>query len=214
MPSAAGAAVLLAACSAGQPAQPHPAGRPARSGSASAPAAAAPLPGQSPASTGLLPAPAGVTDRLIVPAARWRAGTPLRVTLLVTYRGPRPLNLNRGCRPQWTVVPANHRFPPDVAFASVCSARPFLIRPGLNRLRTTVLTTYRSCTMTKGQATRQLPRCGPDHRGPPALPPGRYRLVLVGSGLPLPAPAPVPATLSPPCPPGARCPVLVPPAPR
>lgn len=198
---AAGAAVLLAACSPGGPAGQHRAAGAGRSGSPPASA------------TGLRPAPAGITDRLVVRHARLLAGTPLRVTLVVTYTGRRAVNLSRGCRPQWAVVLTNRRFPPDVAFSTVCSGQPFLIRPGRSRLRTMVITSYPGCSVAKSQATRKLPHCGPDHR-PPALPAGRYRLVLVGDGLPLPAPAPVPVTLSRSCPPGAPCPAPVPPAPR
>ena len=208
---AAGAAVLLAACSPGGPAGQHRAAGAGRSGSPPAPASPAPSSGPGEAATGLRPAPAGITDRLVVRHTRLRAGTPLRVTLVVTYTGRRPVNLNRGCRPQWAAVLTNHRFPPDVAFSTVCSVRPFLIRPGRSRLRTTVITSYPGCSAAKSQATRQLPHCGPDHR-PPALPAGRYRLVLVGDGLPLPAPAPVPVTLTRSCPPGAPCPAPVWPA--
>jgi hypothetical protein len=189
-----GAASLLAACS--SPGGPAPA---RSSPSQVPPSPAAGLASPSPrAAAGLLPAPRGVTDRLIVRQARLRAGPPLKVTLLVTYRGRTRINLNRGCRPHYAVVLTNRQFPPDVAFAADCSAQPFFIRPGENRLRVTVLTTYRGCTRSPGQATRLLPACQHGPRGlPPPLPAGRYTLVLVGAGLPLPAPAPVPVMLSP-----------------
>jgi hypothetical protein len=211
--AAAGAAVLLAACSPGSPAGQHRAAGAGRPGSPPAPASPAPSPGQGGARTGLRPPPPGITDRLVVRHSRLRAGTLLRVVLIVTYAGRAPVNLNRGCRPQWAAALTNRRFPPDVAFSTVCSAQPFLIRPGQNRLRSMVITTYQGCSVAKSRATRLLPHCGPDHR-PPALPAGRYRLVLVGDGLPLPAPAPVPVTLTRSRPPGAPCPAAVPPAPR
>src|SRR5262245_60619328 len=105
---AAGAASLLAACAPGRAAGPG------RAASSSAPASPAPGQAQHQApATGLRPAPAGITDRLIVPRTRLRAGLPVRVTLLVNYAGQRRLNLNRGCRPQWAAVLTNHQFPPD-----------------------------------------------------------------------------------------------------
>jgi hypothetical protein len=85
---------------------------------------------------------------------------------------------------------------PDVAFSTACSAAPFIIRPGINRLAVTVLTTYQSCTQAAGRATSSLPACPHGRQLMPSLPSGRYEAVLVGSGLPLPAPAPVPVNLS------------------
>jgi hypothetical protein len=182
------AAGLLAACG-----SPHaPASSPATS-SAGAPAVS-PAP-----ATGLIPAPRGLTDRLVLRQTRVTAGTAIKGTLVVTYRGRKPLNLNRKCRPQYAVVVTNHRFPPAAAFPADCSAAPFIIRPGQNRLAVTVQTTYLTCSqVVAGQATSSLPACLHGRQIMPPLPPGRYEAVLVGDGqLPLPAPAPVPVTLVP-----------------
>jgi hypothetical protein len=148
--------------------------------------------------TGLIPAPSGLTDRLILRQSRVTAGTPIKGTLIVTYRGRAPINLTRHCSPQYAVVVTNHRFPPDAAFASRCSLLPFLIKPGANRLPVTVLTTYITCSEVRKQATISSPPCRHGNRKMPPLPPGRYEAVLVGDGqLPLPAPAPVPVVLVP-----------------
>ena len=185
--AAMAAAGLLAACGA-----PHaPASSPGAS-SAGAPAV-------SPAPTaGLIPAPRGPTDRLILRQTRVAAGTPIKGTLIVTYRGREPINLNHHCRPYYAVVVTNHRFPPAAAFPADCSAAPFIIEPGENRLAVTVETTYLSCTQVASQATSSFPACLHGRQIMPPLPAGRYEAVLVGDGtLPLPAPAPVPVILVP-----------------
>jgi hypothetical protein len=146
--------------------------------------------------TGLVPAPRGLTDRLVLQQTRVIAGTPIKGWLVVTYRGRAPINLNRGCRPQYAVVVTNHQFPPDVAFAADCSAAPFVIRPGENRLAVTVITTYRKCAQVAGQVTSSMPACLHGRQIMPSLPPGQYEAVLVGDGLPLPAPAPIPVSLA------------------
>jgi hypothetical protein len=146
--------------------------------------------------TGLLPAPRGLTDRLVLQQTHVTAGTPIKGTLVVTYRGRVPINLSHGCRPSYTVVVTNHRLPPEVAFASDCHVAPFIIRPGQNRLAVTVLTTYLSCSQVASQATSRRPACLPGLQIMPPLPPGRYEAVLVGAGLPLPAPTPVPVSLA------------------
>jgi len=153
----------------------------------------------SPAPTvGLLPAPPGITDRLLLRRTQVTAGTPIHGVLVVTYRGHVAINLNRGCRPQFAVAITNHRIPLNVAFPTVCSARPFIIKPGVNRLRFTVITTYNQCTQDANQATSTTPACMHGLQLMPPLPAGRYEAVLVGDALPLPAPAPVPVVLAPP----------------
>jgi len=183
------AAGLLTACG-----SPHaPASSP---GSSSAGA-----PGVSPApaaSIGLIPAPRGLTDRLVLQRTRVTAGTPIKGTLIVTYRGRAPINLNHHCRPYYAVVVTNHRFPPAAGFPADCSAAPFIIKPGENRLAVTVQTTYLTCSQVASQATSSSPACLHGRQTMPSLPPGRYQAVLIGDGtLPLPAPAPVPAILVP-----------------
>lgn len=146
--------------------------------------------------TGLVRAPSGLTDRLVLQQTHVAAGTPIKGSLVVMYRGRAPIDLNRGCRPQYAVVVTNHRFPPDVAFSTDCSAAPFVIKPGENRLAVTVITTYRVCAQVASQATSRTPACLHGRQIMPPLPPGRYEAVLVGDGLPLPAPAPIPVSLA------------------
>ena len=181
------AAGLLAACG-----PPH-----AQTPSPGTSSSAAPTVSQAPTmATGLVPEPGGLTDRLVLSQTQVTAGTPIKGWLVVTYRGRAPINLNRGCRPQYAVVITNHRFPPDVAFPADCSAAPFVIKPGENPLAVTVITTYRMCAQVASQATSSMPACLHGHQIMPPLPPGRYEAVLVGDGLPLPAPAPIPIRLA------------------
>jgi hypothetical protein len=198
---AVGCAGLLAACSGSGLMGPHPQ-RPLGSHSAatqapaSSPAQAA-LGSPPPASqTGLSRPRPGLSDRLVLHRTQVRAGTVITGSLNVINRNHQPVNLSHGCRPQYAVTLANSAFPPDVAFSSDCSARPFDLRPGLNRLPVRIITTYQSCTLARGTATRAVPAClpGPRHRSP-SLPAGQYQAVLVGTGLPLPAPSPVTVTL-------------------
>ena len=146
--------------------------------------------------TGLIRAPSGLTDRLVLQQTHVTAGTPIKGSLVVMYRGRAPINLNRGCRPQYAVVVTNHRFPPDVASSADCSTAPFVIKPGENRLAVTVITTYDRCAQLASQVTSRTPACLHGRQIMPPLPPGRYEAVLVGDGLPLPAPAPIPVSLA------------------
>ena len=181
------AAGLLAACG-----SPH-------AQTASPGASSSGVPTVSPASTtatGLIRAPSGLTDRLVLQQTHVTAGTPIKGSLVVMYRGRAPINLNRGCRPQYAVVITNHRFPPDVAFPADCSAAPFVIKPGENRLAVTVITTYRVCVQLASQATSAMPACLHGRQIMPPLPPGRYEAVLAGDRLPLPAPVLIPVSLA------------------
>jgi hypothetical protein len=181
------AAVCAAAASLAGCGSPH----------AAAPSAGARSPSVGPA-TGLIPAPHGLTDWLVLRQARVAAGTPIKGTLIVAYRGRAPINLNRRCRPKYAVVLTNQRFPPAAAFTSDCSMAPFIIRPGVNRLAVTVITTYDACSKVASQATSSSPACRPGPQPMPPLPHGRYEAVLMGGGgLPLPAPAPIPVILDP-----------------
>ena len=198
---ASAAAGLLAACSSPQAPAPSPGtsspGAPAVSPGAPASSPGAPAVRPAPAPTiGLVPAPGGLTDSLVLQRTQVTAGTPIKATLIVTYRGRAPVNLNHGCRPRFAVVVTNRRYPPAVAFATDCALLPFIIKPGENRLAVTVDTTYSSCSEVPGQATRRSPACLPGRQTMPPLPAGRYEAVLVGDGLPLPAPAPVPVILA------------------
>lgn len=181
------AAGLLVACG-----SPH-----VQTPSAGTPSSGAPTVSPAPTmATGLVPAPRGLTDRLVLPQTQITAGTPIKGWLVVTYRGRAPINLNRGCQPQYAVVVTNHRFPPDVAFPADCSTAPFVIKPGENRLAVTVITTYRICAQVASQATSSMPACLHGRQIMPPLPPGRYEAVLVGDRLPLPAPEAIPISLA------------------
>jgi len=185
--AAAAAAGLLAACGPPHAQTPSP-GSPSSGAPTLSPAPRTPI--------GLVAAPRGLTDRLVLQQTRVTAGTPIKGTLLVTYRGHAPINLNRGCRPHYAVVITNHRFPPEAAFPSDCQTGPFIIKPGVNRLAITVVTTYGSCSQVANQETSRSPACPHGRERMPPLPPGRYQAVLVGDGsLPLPAPVPVPVSL-------------------
>jgi hypothetical protein len=185
--ASAAAAVLLVACG-----SPH-AQTPSSGTSSSGAPTVSPAPTMA---TGLVPAPRGLTDRLVLQQTHVTAGTPIKGWLVVTYQGRAPINLNRRCRPRYAVVITNHRFPPDVAFPADCSSAPFVIRPGQNRLAVTVITTYDRCAQVASQATSSMPACLHGRQIMPPLPPGRYKAVLVGDGLPLPAPAPIPVSLA------------------
>jgi hypothetical protein len=182
------AAGLLAGCTT---AAPHSATSPAPRARASQPA--------QPSATGLLPASPDLSDRLVLQATRVTAGARIPVTIIVTNRGKTPVRLadSNGCRPAYAAAVTNGRFPPNVSFSADCRVRPLVLRPGVTRLKTTVLTTYQGCTMTKAQATPNFPQClTGKHPLLPPLPAGRYRVILVGENLALPAPAAVPVQLT------------------
>ncbi len=192
----AAAAGLLAACAPSQAqtsVHAGPSGVPAAP-SGHAPATSGHAPGTSKGPpTGLSPAVPGLTDRLILSRTRVTAGSPIAGVLVVTYRGDTPVNLNRGCRPQYAVALTRPGLPPRVGFPAACGVTPLIIKPGQNRLPVTVLTTYSACSP---EATGTVPACGRGRQVMPPLPPGRYRAVLVSTGLPFPAPAPVPVMLA------------------
>jgi hypothetical protein len=186
------AAGLLAACG-----SPH--AQTSSSGTSSSGTSSSGVPTVSPApttATGLVRAPSGLTDRLVLQQTHVTAGTPIKGSLVVMYRGRAPINLTRGCRPRYAVVVTNHRFPLDVAFSADCSTAPFVIKPGETRLAVTVITTYDRCAQVASEVTSSMPACLRGRQIMPPLPPGRYEAVLVGDGLPLPAPAPIPVSLT------------------
>jgi hypothetical protein len=142
---------------------------------------------------GLMPASPALSDRLILSKTDVATGTPIKGTLLVVNDGRTPINLNHGCRPKFAVVLAGRHYRPSVAFSAECSVKPFILRPGPNRFRITVMTTYLMCAGKKDLASGEH-ACLAGHRMPP-LPAGHYRAFLVGDGLALPAPIPVAVTL-------------------
>ncbi|MGO8871291.1 MAG: hypothetical protein ACLQPH_07785 [Acidimicrobiales bacterium] len=112
----------------------------------------------------------------------------------MTNHGSTPINLNKGCRPDFQVALTSKTYQPMIAFAAVCTLRPFIIRPGVNRLPVQVVTTYESCLQPDASSAVSIRKCV--NNAPPPLPTGKYEAVLFGSGdLPLPEPRPVPVTL-------------------
>jgi hypothetical protein len=149
------------------------------------------------AALGLVPANTHLKVRIELASTSVRAGTPVDAVLMVTDNASTPINLTTRCRPQFAVVLARGASVYRVAFAQVCSSAPFTITPGVNRIPSSVLTTYPSCGPPGGHPPTGGPACV--HGGPPPLPAGSYRVVLEGSGdLALPEPAPVTVTLRPP----------------
>jgi hypothetical protein len=181
----AAAAGLLAACAPSQAQASFPA----------APSGRLPATSKGPP-TGLAPAERGMTARLVLSRTRVTAGTPITGELIITYWGHASVNLNHGCRPQYAIVLTRPGVPPSAAFPAACGLRPFILKPGQNRLPVAVPTTYSTCTQGAGQATSTVPACRHDRQLMPPLPPGRYRAVLVSTGFPFPVPAPVAVTLS------------------
>lgn len=178
--SVAAVALTLSACSQG---------RPTVQGSRHPPATTAPpLPG----GYGLLPAVAGLSDRIVLDSTRIASGQSISGALLVVSHRSPPVNLTTTCRPDFQVVLTSASYTPEVAWAAVCSDRPFTIVPGTNRLALRVITTYLGCRQSGPPSTE--PECLAS--GPPPLPPGNYDAVLVGDGLALPRPHPVPVTLT------------------
>ena len=146
-----------------------------------------------PSKYGLLPASPALRDRIELDSTHGVAGERLRGTLVVTNRGSRPINLTHRCRPGFLIELTNRHVAPQVSFAMDCVNRPFLIEPGTTRFPMKIFT-KEGCSAAGGPSAQSGPAC-PATGGEPALPPGRYRAVLVGDGVALPAPAPVTVTL-------------------
>ena len=144
---------------------------------------------------GLVPADPRLSDRIVLSTHRVAAGVTISGYLVVTSRASAPINLTKKCEPSFQVVVANQSIRQEPAFDAMCSDRPLMIQPGANRFPVTVTTTYFECGQPGTTPQSTVPVCGPD--GPPPLPAGRYRAIVVGSGdLALPEPAPVGVTLT------------------
>jgi len=149
---------------------------------------APPLPG----GYGLVTPDPSLTTQIVLSSTRIASGHSINGTLLVVNRGTIPINLTKACRPDFVVALTNSNYVPQVAFATVCSGRPFTIAPGANHLHVDVTTTYLGCR--QGGSPSTVPNCLSDE--PPPLPAGNYDAVLIGDGLALPEPRPVPVTLT------------------
>jgi hypothetical protein len=145
---------------------------------------------------GLLPAWRQIHDRIHLDRTTVVAGSTIKGTLIVTNSARRVVDLAQGCRPSYVVALSSPTYAPQVAFASTCNHRPFVLHPGRTKLPVKVLTTYLECTESGGDAaTSTVPPC--TSTSPPPLRPGSYRTLLIGNGLALPQPTPVVVTLTP-----------------
>jgi hypothetical protein len=120
---------------------------------------------------GLLRASPTLSDRIELDSTHGVAGARLRGTLVVTNRGPRPVNLTRRCYPGFLIELTNNQIAPQVSFGSPCVNRALLIHPGTRRFTMTILTTE-ACLAAGGASATPIPTCSPTG-GLPALPPGR-----------------------------------------
>jgi len=144
---------------------------------------------------GLVPALPQLSDRVELRTRHVRAGQSMTGTLVITSTASGPINLTKQCEPSLQVVIGNRSVRQQPAFDAMCTNHPLRIYPGTNRFPITVTTRYFACTQPGGSSAPSLPACGAD--GPPPLPPGRYRTILVGSGnLPLPEPPSVSVELT------------------
>jgi len=145
---------------------------------------------------GLGPASPQLTTRLVLSRTRVVTGSPITATVVVTNHGASSINLTHGCEPSYAVVltDAGLSLPAGLGWPAICIDGPLIMRPGVNRLPATVLTTYLSCGQQRQGSTPACLGTG----SMPALPPGRYAAVLVGNGdLRLPPPRPVAVVLTP-----------------
>jgi hypothetical protein len=173
--------IVLGGCGQTQSTRPQP---------TSPPTATAPdLPG----GFGLSPSDPNLTDQIVLKSVRSVLGHPIDGALVVVNHGTTPINLTKGCKPDFVIALTNGTYKPMVAFPLICSTQPFIIQPGTNRLPFQVVTTYLGCG--NGAGPSAVPAC--IHNMPRPLPTGTYDAVLIGDGsLPLPEPRPVAITLT------------------
>lgn len=166
----AGAAVLLAACSSGQPR----ASSPATTATSSTPTRPTPTqaadPGRAVVSVHL--------DQTTVPA-----GTTIEGIATIDNRTGAPIRMSDGTCDGWLFVGlANSRLSYEPAISGVACA-PYAVPVGVSQHPITVVTTYQSCTQTPSRATYRLPVClAGSHDLMPALPPGVYHTAVVVQG--------------------------------
>lgn len=160
--------------------------------------------------------PAGtITTRLVLDRTRVRSGVNIKGYLLVQNPGL-TINLTdiatnpigrtghqharkTGCAPGFAVGLGNRLYQQQIGFAADCSAQPFLIRHGTNRLATSIITTFTSCLQPGGSqvpSPTTIPSCISGNELP-LLPPGRYRATVVWSEhVPIPKPAAVTVSIT------------------
>jgi hypothetical protein len=142
---------------------------------------------------GLIAAPAGLTDSIHLDKTKVVAGSTVKGTLIVTNASGHTVNLlYRGCRPNYGIALTNGTIIARPAAAASCSRSPLVLKPGVTKLPTYMITTYQSCT--SGPPSPKVPQCAANGNIPP-LPAGRYLAVLDGLDLALPPAQPVPVTL-------------------
>jgi hypothetical protein len=138
--------------------------------------------------------PPRLSDVIQLTTTQVVGGQPIQGALAVSNPGG-AIDLNpHGCRPEFTIVLTTGTSPPAVAWPAICAAGPFLIPHGATRLAVSVATTYPACLQPGGSGAG-LPPCS--GAGPPPLPPGPYRAVVVWNTLapPLPVAQPVSVTV-------------------
>ncbi len=138
------------------------------------------------------PPPERLGQSIQLSASQARAGETIPAALVITNPGTTVDISEHGCRPAFVIVLTDGRHPPVVAFPQSCTIGPFLLQHGTTRLPASVSTSQPACEL--GGPAYGLPGCiGP---GPPPLPAGQYRAVLVWEGdVALPPAQPVTVTL-------------------
>lgn len=123
-----------------------------------------------------------VTVRLVVGAARVRAGQPIAASLSAFNHTNRTLAVPCSAGPWRAVVLTGPGLPAEgVAAPLACPGVP--LPPGLSRFDVRVATTYPQCSPPGASAAVRGPRCGPGGALPP-LAAGAYQLQVAAGALP------------------------------
>ena len=153
---------------------------------------------------GLVPAHSGLSSEIHLARTRAIAGTDVRATITVVNRNPYPIDLFAPgpkhapfrCRPKFGLALTSRHGLYGGGFSFECDIHPLVLRPGANRFPTVVGTTYTECS-EQGAPSPNAPMCiGPQNNVMPALPPGKYLVVLAGLGAAVPFAQPVPLTVT------------------
>lgn len=132
-----------------------------------------------------------LTDQLVLSRINAVTGTPIHADLIVTNLAKRVVVLSGMCRPGYAVVLVNRRIDQTLSFNLECVASlSVTIAPGSKSFPLTIQTRYLGCVKNGQETTATVPPCLPEG-GPPPLPPGLYRAVLLELGVHFPQPKPV-----------------------
>jgi hypothetical protein len=124
-----------------------------------------------------------ITVRIALSRARVTAGTWISAEVTLTNSSPRAILVDQCAADGWLAVgleSATYHF--DPAWALVACRPTVLIKPGVNRFRTRVSTSYNDCLQPGGRSEFPTPSCEANG-GMPPLPPGRYRTAIRIQGL-------------------------------